>query len=509
MTLPLGLLPLDDRPVNLAAPMLLAQVAGESLCVPPRARLGRFLTPGQPDALADWLRAVAPATRALIISLDMLAYGGLVASRTPAVDAGDALARLAVLREIKQRYPGLRLLAFNVIMRLTITGADAETRAAGRDIFRYSVLRDQAERLGDAGAAVELAAVEARIPRALLQEYLDARARNHRVNAAALDLLDDGTLDFLALVQEDTAPTGLHVAEQQTLSARATATGDRWRLYAGTDEAGHTLLARTLLDEAGCALPVAVRFRDAKAAEYPALFEDVPLRETTRRHVGAIGGVTAPDGLLLAAHTFTPPQPDLFELPPLPALTWDAALTAFPPTNAGDWLAALGEAPLAVADLAYCNGGDPHLLHALMGGDDPDRLLSYAGWNTAGNTLGTTLAHAAVRRLALARGATPAMERAHRATLLTRLLDDGVYQPIIRAGIAAEWQEFGVSPLNLGNAADRAAHRVDDALRAIWRTLCRRYPLAAALDRPFRATLPWGRLFEVEIGIIPAENTRL
>lgn len=492
------LLPLDDRPVNLDTPQLLAALIGESLCTPPRALLGRFLQPGQPDALAEWLpRQTADIG---IISLDMLAYGGLVASRTPAVSVPEALRRLDALREMKRRNPGVRLYAFNVIMRLTITGADAETRAAGREIFRYSVLRDQAERLGDAGAAAELPAVIARIPPALLEAYLAARARNHAVNRAALELLADGVLDFLALVQEDTAPAGLHLTEQAALTALAggRVAPERWRLYAGTDEAGQTLLARAVLQRDGITTPVVIRLRDEQAADFPALYEDVPLRETVRRHVDAVGATAGTNGITLAAHTFTPPQPDLFDLPSLPAPTWEAALEAYPAADVARWLTAL-DGPLAVADLAYCNGGDPHLLSALFTHRQLDSVYSYAGWNTAGNTLGTALAHSVLRAAALERGATAAMDAAQQAALFIRILDDGLYQSIVRPWVMSSLQEFGASALNLGSATSAIEARVDAAMQALWREFVARHPRAAALSRPFRAVLPWGRLFETRI----------
>jgi hypothetical protein len=500
MTAPLLLLPLDDRPVNLDTTLLLGQVAGEALQAPPASMLGRFLVPGDTAACTRWLLEM-PAARGGILSLDMLAYGGLVASRTPAVSVNDALARLAVLRAVKARAPHLRLFAFSVIMRLTITGADAATRAAGRDIFRYSVLRDRVERLGETTLAGELTAVTARIPPAILEAYLAARARNHAVNRAALDLLADGTLDFLALVQEDTAPAGLHVAEQHALIAHARdrVAPERWRLYAGTDEAAHTLLARWLLTEHALPFPVATSLEDPDAAQHPALFEDVPLAETARRHVDAVGGTTADTGAALAVHTFTPPQADLFEMAPLPAPTWEAALRAYPPRDVEGWLAKMGTMPLAVADVAYCNGGDPHLLHALLASGRYPALASYAGWNTAGNTLGTTLAHAAVRHLARVSGVTAAMEEAHTRALFIRLLDDGLYQSIVRGWAIKLAEDFGASPLNLGDMAPRVEAAVDDALQALWADTCARYPMVAGIARPFRATLPWGRLFEVRI----------
>lgn len=500
MSRPLCLLPLDDRPVNLDDVQRLAQVAGETLLTPPTALLGRFLQPGDPAALADWLAATLPTARAGIISLDMLAYGGLVASRMPVASPEEALRHFAVLRELKRRHPALHLFAFNVIMRLSITGADAETRAAGRDIFRYSVLRYQAETLGDAAAATELAKVEARIPPRLLQAYLAARARNHTVNLAALDLLADGVVDYLTLVQEDTAPAGLHLAEQHALAAHAQRRGVTagYDLYPGTDEAGQALLARYLLHESGYTIPVATCYRDPDAAAWPALFEDRPLRETVGYHLAVVGGQPTAGGVTLAVNTFTPPQPDLFEMPPLPAPTWADALRTFSPNGAETWAPAL-PAPLAVADVAYCNGGDPWLLHGLCASGRYAELDAYAGWNTAGNTLGTTLAHAAVRALARHRGLSPTLEEAHRRVLLVRLLDDGLYQSIVRAWVAAQVEESGGSPLNLGNGAAAIEAQVDAALQALWRELRAQYPALAALDRPFRAVLPWGRLFEVRI----------
>ena len=500
MSRSLLLLPLDDRPVTLQFPPLLAVVAGEVMHTPPRGLLGHFLTPGAPEALLHWLEGEAAGARAAILALDMLAYGGLLAARTPASSTEDAFARLASLREVKARHPHLRLFAFSVITRLTITGADAATRAAGRDIFRYSVLRDRVERLGMAGETAELAEVTRRIPAPLLRDYLAARARNHAVNLAALALLRDGVLEFLTLAQEDTAVEGLHVAEQQALRAWAQAHCDpaRWQIYPGTDEAAMTLLARYLLGEAGLPFPVALHFRDAATAEHPALYEDRPLHEVALGHLQAVGGRPAADGLPCAVHTFTPPQRDLFDMPALPAPTWGAALAAFPDTGADRGLSALPGGPTAVADVAYCNGGDPHLLDALLTRGRYLALESYAGWNTAGNTLGTALAHAALRRVGRARGVTPAMEAAHQRALLIRLLDDGLYQTIIRASIVRRVEEKGYSPLNLAKAAPLVEAWVNAAMHEIWHELRAHYPSLAVYPDSFRALLPWERLFEVQ-----------
>ena len=126
-------------------------------------------------------------------------------------------------------------------------------------------------------------------------------------------------------------------------------------------------------------------------------------------------------------------------------------------------------------------------------------LSGVCRWNTAGNTLGTTLAQAALRSLALARGCTPAMEAAQQTAMLVRLLDDGLYQSVIRGWMAHRVEENGGSPLNLGIMAPQVDAAVNTAMHELWHELRERYAAAAVLDRPFRATLPWGRLFEIAI----------
>src|SRR5579871_3749721 len=76
--------PLDDRPVTLQLPRMLGAIAGVSVIVPPATNLGHYLEPGKPDAILAWLASNETADAgAFVTSLDMLVYGGLVASRVP------------------------------------------------------------------------------------------------------------------------------------------------------------------------------------------------------------------------------------------------------------------------------------------------------------------------------------------------------------------------------------------------------------------------------------------
>ncbi|MBV9972319.1 MAG: DUF4127 family protein, partial [Candidatus Eremiobacteraeota bacterium] len=91
----LVLVPIDDRPVTLQLPQMVGAIAGANVLVPPRAMLGRFLSPGDPAGIAQWLQSSATqGADAFVLSTDMLAYGGLIASRAPYTPQTVAISRL-------------------------------------------------------------------------------------------------------------------------------------------------------------------------------------------------------------------------------------------------------------------------------------------------------------------------------------------------------------------------------------------------------------------------------
>ena len=100
------LIPLDDRPPCLQFPVKMGLIGDVELVYPPQELLGRFTEPGNVAKLEEWLRAQDyRKVDALIVSLDMLAYGGLVASRTHAASEESALRQLEFFRWFKKKNP--------------------------------------------------------------------------------------------------------------------------------------------------------------------------------------------------------------------------------------------------------------------------------------------------------------------------------------------------------------------------------------------------------------------
>ena len=486
-------LPVDGRPVVRSQVCELLACAGWQLRVPEVAALGHLRQPADRDALQHWLLQQADAADGFVISLDMLLYGGLVPSRF-IDDSLEALQpRLALLRTLKERHPHKPLYAFAATMRISNNDLAEEEKPYwaqyGTLLWRWSFHGDRARQLNDADSAREAASAEAAIPSAIRSDYLATRQRNATLVQHALALVQAGVIDRLALPQDDTAAFGLNIAERRALQAQVAAAGLQAQVHIcpGADEVLHTLSAHLVARlEQRPPLRVALACSDpAHVAELHALYEDRPLLQSVADQIAAVGAVTVDDDtsadVLLALHTQGRAQGDWAMSRPLPARPGvDAA-----------WWQRLHEAerrglPIALADLAFANGGDPWLLAQPL-----PQLLSYAGWNTASNRLGGLLAHAV---LAAGQSRSTASSR----VLALRLFEDGLYQPVLRAALRG-----------LAGGAAAEAELPPGALEALARALvppwCNAW--AAARGLPWRVAdvrLPWQRSFEIELLLEPA-----
>jgi hypothetical protein len=472
----------------------------QKLLMPPRELLGRFTQPGDCEAIADWVRAI-PAER-LGVSLDMLCYGGLIASRAPGTELPAAVARLDALRELRHRRPDAVVFAFGTIMRLgeTVTRtADLEEHLLLR---AYSQLLDRVERLGETEARGQLEETQGRIDPGRLAEHMGVRRRNHAVNRAAVELVAEGVLDHLILAQEDAAPVGIHLPEQLALSAQIEEyrVGDRVAITCGADEMTMLLLARHVTAETGLTPGIAVDLAAESGGEVVPSFESQPLRDTILEHIHLSGArpATPADGdAVLFVHTPIGLQPDITEAPP-PGQSPALALQAETVTDRVEAASSAGRL-VGLADVAYCNGADPELIGALERRDALGRMTAFAGWNTAANTLGTVISQLCI--MAAAPGAR-VDEAAVRRFLASRLVDDWGYQSSTRREAIQHATTIGADPFCLGESSAELEAFVNRQLEPLaHRYLSLLIPDWTADAGSLRLSLPWGRLFEVEVGL--------
>jgi hypothetical protein len=492
----IALAPLDDRPCNTRFPVEIARIAGCELLLPPRELLGWFTRPARCEDIGQWLQSLASPLDALIVSVDLLAYGGLVASRTTDTSLDAARARLSILREWRGGHPQVPVYAFNVIRRLAPTLDRDETIRYHDLLQRFAILRDQAERTNDPQLAAELKRIVEELPSDVLNDYRASRECNHAINAEMVRWLADGAFDFLLLPQEDCAEFGLHRAEQAALENLMTSlqVADRVAIHPGADEAALTLLARHWHRTSTRPTKFHVVYSDADAARRIPPFEDRPLCESLTRHVAAAGGMEA-----------TESDADVILCINAPAPFSRSQLTEDVRTRRAQLLRPFVEhvthhvtrnTPVAIADVAFPNGADPVFVDQLRERVPLQRLLAFAAWNTAGNTIGTVLAQCAAN--ALARQAQPLLNTQF---LFARFVDDWGYQAIVRPEIERLAREqFGASPLQLGDARKPSEAVVRERLQALAQEL---------FDQHFRShkplhcdvALPWGRTFEVDVEV--------
>ena len=493
----IALLPLDDRPCNTRFPAQIAAIGADALAQPRIETLGRFNAPGDFESLKSWLDGL-PEVASLIVSIDMLAYGGLVASRKTTTSLETALGRLEILREWRAKRPDTPVYAFNVLMRLAVTMDSDAAVPHYYNVMKWARLCDEANRFPTQENKRELDEIRSQIPDAIIESYLQARRRNHEVNLRMIDWLGEGVFDYLLVTQEDCTEFGLHRREQDELLARVEEhqVADKFSLHPGADEAALTLLAREWNDD----VSFAVSWSNVERKREIAVFEDVPYEDALKSHIKALKGRIAGEGesadvLLFVNAPVGGSQKN--ETPECRAVRRSEFDTQFLPRiqaalDAGE--------RVALCDVAFPNGADEVLMGAIeeFGQEILARLIAFGGWNTAGNTTGTILAECAALVRAQRAGRGEQAGELNRDFLFERLLDDWFYQANLRARLEKEARDSGFSPLSMNGHTHQIETSARREITAFARDLARNH--FGARVRDLSVTLPWGRTFEVSVG---------
>jgi hypothetical protein len=493
---PVAFVPLDDRPVAYQLPRMLGAVAGVRVLTPPRASIGRYLEPGNPDEILRWLHSDATVdASAVIASSDMIAYGGLVASRTPQTAESDALVRLRRLAALRVERPGTVIDVFGTIVRLAPTGLPNieptrgyfATGATVDAIAAYANLPDPPQTADQRERANRL---REKIGEGTLAAYLATRARNREVDLFVLQLAAEGSFDRVVLGQDDAGPQGLHLRDLAALGSalRDWGIGDRASIEPGADELGMVLLARTFARTARWQPSVRVVYSRTAAAQVNDPLEYVPIDVTIGRLIGACGAHRV-DG---AADL------DLYVRVAENTAADEAAFAD------GIVAAVRREQPVAVADLTFLHGPSPSgeqqaLVKTLIERGVAARLDAFASWNTTANTVGTALAAAVAAGSGRRLGTYD--RRAHAQFMLNRYVDDYAFHQFVRPELNAELRAAGTdTTLLLPDVARQAASQNRSLLWPYALELARTlYP--EYRDGGLAITLPWDRTFETELDV--------
>lgn len=492
----IAFVPMDDRPVTKQLPLMLGQIAGVRVEAPPPRLLGHYFVAGRPDDIVAWLNHEAADTGndAFVISSDMLAYGGLLASRIPGTSYADAYFRLRELSYLRQRRPNAWIESFGTIMRLAPTAAPASlTYFAASPLWEYVTQYANLRDPPTAPEAAQAARLRALIGPDVLQAYLATRARDLAVDRLLITLAQSGALDRLVLGQDDAGPVGLHVPEVgwlRSIIANDPSLQSRVVIEPGADELGMAMVAHAIARKARWIPHIGVAYSTPGGANFQDPLEYAPVSTAIEGLIRLCGGV----------HDDLHPEIMLFVRLPQSTPLEDSSFAGAMASSAS-----AGQR-VALADLSYLASYQSQATFAetiLLRGIAA-KLDAYASWNTNANTVGTALAEAVAAEAGRRMHTYNAL--AHKEFTFMRFLDDYVYHDFVRPDLNAALSAQGVSDHML--LAPTVAIDYDERDRALlW---ARAQSLVGQLDPGYHIAaleigLPWGRTFEtsVEVGLAP------
>ena len=539
------LLPLDERPCNAAFPGRLFPADKVQILLP--RKLGHKKHPADFSVLSDFLFEKAKDADALLLSLDMLLYGGLIPSRLHHLKTETLFSRLHLIRELKEKYPALPIYAFATVMRCPAYSSDDEEpdyyerfgsaiHARGASMHRaLAGLTTSSEAEGpvpspagllpaafgegeisapfssaEPASASSLDDGDSQDPEPCLSsdfetclaDYLARRALNKQLSLQALELVKEGILESIVFPQDDSMRFGFPAMDQEEIRRHILTLGltERAMMYPGSDEVALTLLCRLLLKHHGLLPKVYVKYLTDGARSLIPLYEGLPLSATTSYQLHAAGCVTtdtcAEADIVLLETAASGPMEEAWSQP-------SRSPSYFAERNFPEMLSFIQRMRRAgkvvtVADNAYANGGDLDLIRIL----DADHLLmdlqGYAGWNTNANTMGCAIAMGVCAFLYGEQGLfpDPAAEAQRRNFLISRYLEDACYQADVRQCVTKKIPPLGFDYFFTGEEEGEVRDLILAELQIRIKT-----ELSSLADRIQirRLTLPWKRMFEIDL----------
>lgn len=485
-------LPFDERPCNKDFPCMLENDNLKILTCEKNI-LGNKKIPGNIYEIQNFLINNCQKCDYAVISLDTLLYGGLLPSRLHH-DRIDLLQqRFSILQKIKKCNPSIKIFTFQCIMRCPQYNSSEEEpdyyEQYGLSIFRQKYLLDKKER--DSLSIQEEEELQSiHIPEDILQDYVTRRKINLEMNKAALRYLQEDTIDFHVIPQDDSSPFGYTAIDQKciTIEIQKMHLQQKTMLYPGADEVGQSLITRAYNAYYKKCPKIYAYYASILGPTIIPKYEDRPMFESLKSHIRVTGAILTRSAnnadIFLAINSPGKFMQESFEKNKDISYSSFRELQSFVDMIKED--CAVGR-KVILADCAYANGGDLDFIHALDAYDLLDKIYAYGGWNTHCNTLGTVLSI----------GQIATHVPLH--TIIYRIIEDCFYQADIRQRILEkDLPELGLSYYDFKDKENIVANRISKALLQSYDTLqlSKSYPISS-----IEVTMPWHRMFEIGLQI--------
>lgn len=437
-------LPIDNRPVcyNLAKDIIAIDENLE-LLIPPREYLGSLTKNADTEMLLTWLESL-PKMDAIVLSLDTIAYGGLIPSRRSSESYEIIKARLEKLKSVLEPMKA-KIYAFSSIMRISNNNYNEEEKEYwkdyGKKIFEFSF---NSHKQGFQPEVTD-------IPDEILEDYKSTRKRNFEINKLYLEWQKEGFFEKLIFSKDDCAEFGFNVMEAKELENLGGKT------KTGADEIPLSLLSAAINKD----IKVFVEYTEPKYKNCISNYEDISIEKSVlgQLELGGFKMATSADDadIILIVNNFINKQGEL-------VMGWDSA------PFSGDLTPP--EKPYCVADVRFANGADNNFVRQLLEKIDLNNFYGYSGWNTSANSLGSLLAAAKIKF-----NAKIYNETAFKKLQAIRFLDDWAYQANVRGTIE--------KPCDIKSSMKPFEEKVQKVLDLECQNI--------------DYTYPWDRKFEIEV----------
>lgn len=440
-SVPTLLIPLDSRPCNAEEVALLARAADQDLRIPDLG-LDDLTTPADTDYLWQWLEDQAGDRQNIIIYTNMLLNGGLMASRDP--DSYALAPFLDRLDRFIADHETAKITLVTVIPRSLPARQDEVLAPYSKALLSWGANCDRADQRGEPAPDPP-----ATLPRHVASRYEGLFNQTERLIEALQDRQAAGQIDRYLVALDDNTPYCLprRVLRHTHLDSPIN----------GADE-----IAAMLMAEGQEQIPLAIHYTDPAISHRVPQYEGQSLDKTVREKAAFLNFTLDPKAdCHLVIHN---------------ALQNPTALKKL--------VERLGDDPYVIADVAKANGGDPSIWPLVS--DLPENAISYSGWNTSANAIGTALAALRIEETGGAQADLASYRR-------LRLSVDQVYLAQLAPGLKKSWRTRGLINAYDEIADDGAKQTCEEELNQAFAN----YAEAVGAPAGSRLYFPWNRVFEV------------